>query len=79
MPNVYEANKPEKEMVEIGKMKIGTVFIGCDGDYYMVSDESCHDNVNYVKCMKLKDGVLHDMLKSEEREIFKGNLVMECE
>lgn len=40
MPNVYDANKPKREMVKIGEMKIGMVFIGCDGDYYMTSDES---------------------------------------
>ena len=78
MPNVYDANKPEREMVKIGEMISGTVFIGCDGDYYMVSDESCHDDDNHIKCMKLKNGVLHDMLRFEEREIFKGNLIMEC-
>lgn len=77
MPNVYDAN-PKRKMVEIGKMVAGTVFIGCDRDYYMVSDESCHDNNNYVRCIKLKNGVLYDMLKSDEREIFKGKLVVEC-
>ena len=78
MPNVYDANKPEREMVRIGEMKIGTVFIGCDGNYYMTSDKSCHDNENFIKCISLKTGVLCDMLKTAEREIFKGNLIMEC-
>lgn len=78
MPNVYDANKPKREMVKIGEMKIGTVFIGNDKEYYMVSDESCHDNENFIKCMSLKTGVLCDMLKTAEREIFKGNLIMEC-
>ena len=78
MPNVYDANKPERKVVKIGEMIAGTVFIGCDGDYYMVSDESCHDNNNYIKCMKLKNGFLYDMLKIDEREIFKGKLIMEC-
>lgn len=78
MPNVYDANKPKREMVKIGEMKIGTVFIGCDGGYYMVSDESCHDNENFIKCISLKTGVLCDMLKTAERENFKGNLIMEC-
>ena len=78
MPNVYDANKPKREMVKIGEMVSGIVFIGCDGDYYMVSDESCHDNNNYIKCMKLKNGVLHDMLRFDEREIFNGKLIVEC-
>lgn len=78
MPNVYDANKPKREMVKIGEMKIGTVFIGCDGDYYMTSDESCRDDDRYIKCMKLKSGVLYDMLKDDEREVFKGKLIMEC-
>ena len=78
MPNVYDANKPKREKVKIGEMKIGTVFIGCDGDYYMNSDESCHDNDNYIKCMKFKNGILFDMLKFDEREVFKGKLVVEC-
>ena len=78
MPNVYDANKPKREMVKIGEMIAGTVFIGCDGDYYMVSDESCHDNDNYIKCMKLKRGILYDILKDEVREVFKGKLIMEC-
>lgn len=78
MPNVYDANKPKREMVKIGEMIAGTVFIGCDGDYYMVSDESCYDNDNYIKCMKLKNGVLHDILRTDKREVFKGNLIMEC-
>ena len=78
MPNVYDANKPKREMVRICEMKIGTVFIGCDGDYYMNSDESCHDNDNYIKCMKLKNGILYDILKTEEREVFEGKLIMEC-
>lgn len=78
MPNVYDANKPKREMVKIGEMKIGTVFIGCDGDYYMVSDEHCYDNSDYIRCIKLKNGVLHDMLRFDEREVFKGKLIMEC-
>lgn len=78
MPNVYDVNKPEREMVEIEKMWVGTVFIGCDGDYYMVSDENCHDNDNYIKCMKLKNGVLHDILRTDKREVFKGKLIVEC-
>ena len=78
MPNVYDANKPKREMVKINEMTSGTVFIGCDGNYYMVSDESCHDNDNYIKCMNLKNGILYDMLRFDEREIFKGKLIVEC-
>lgn len=78
MPNVYDANKPKKEKVKIGEMKIGTVFIGCDGEYYMTSDEVCRDNDYYIKCMKLKNGILYDILKTDKREIFRGKLIMEC-
>lgn len=78
MPNVYDGNKPKKEMIKINEMIAGTVFIGCNGDYYMNSDESCHDNDNYIKCMKLKNGILYDILKTEEREVFEGKLIMEC-
>ena len=78
MPNVYDANKPKREMVKIGEMIAGAVFIGCDGDYYMVSDESCYDNADYIRCMKLKNGILYDILKDEVREVFKGKLIMEC-
>lgn len=63
MPNVYDANKPKKEKVKIDKMIAGTVFIGSDGDYYMVSDEKCHDNTNYIKCMKLKNEIMLKLMK----------------
>lgn len=78
MPNVYDGNKPKKEMIKINEMIAGTVFIGCNGDYYMVSDEYCYDNSNYVRCMKLKNGVLCDMLRFDEGEVFKGKLIVEC-
>lgn len=78
MPNVYDVNKPEREMVEIGKMKIGTVFIDDDDSYYMVSDEKCHNDDRYIKCMNLSAGVLCIRLNTVKREVFKGKLIMEC-
>ena len=78
MPNVYDGNKPKKEIIKINSMKPGTVFIGNDKEYYMVSDESCCDYPDCIKCMHLRTGILHDMLKTDEREVFEGKLIMEC-
>lgn len=75
MPNVYDANKC---LVKIEDMEPGTVFIGSNGGYFMVSDESCGDTLSYIRCMNLTTGVLHDMFRTDEREVFEGKLIMEC-